>query len=173
MLTQAEPSASGIADLSGVRGGAALIVLFAHVIQVFWLRFSGLDTFLHLSSSAASHYAVVTFFVLSGFLITHSIELNARRYGRLRLDVFFAARIARLYPPLLVAIALSVAIYLLLGYFDLPGRAGQMKLVNDLYSAREIIHVTPREWLSALLMSHGMLEINGPLWSLYMQANTT
>lgn len=163
-------TAARFEHLAAIRGIAAFVVLLAHIVQIFWLRFWGLQSWQHIVSSAASQYAVMTFFVLSGFLIAHSVESNIRRNGVLKLSEFFAARFARLYPPFLFAIVLSVAIYMCLEFFSLPGRVGAMRLVGDLYAARDIIHLPAKEVLTALPMGYGMLEINGPLWSLYMEA---
>lgn len=156
--------------LVAVRGIAAFVVLAAHVIQVFWLRIFGLGSWPHVVSSTASYYAVVTFFVLSGFLIAYSVDLNMRRNGRLDLGEFFAARLARLYPPLLFAIALSLLVFLLLNAFGLTGTFGPIKFDGDLFVAREVIRLPPEDLLSALLMKSGLLDINGPLWSLYIEA---
>lgn len=103
--------------LSAIRGIAAFVVLLAHIVQIFWLRIYGLQSWPHVISSEASYYAVVIFFVLSGFLIAHSVESNVKRNGELKLSEFFAARIARLYPPFIFAIVLSVFIYFLLDFF--------------------------------------------------------
>jgi peptidoglycan/LPS O-acetylase OafA/YrhL len=156
--------------LAAVRGLAALVVLFSHLVQIHFLRFIGLDTPLHIASSIASEYAVVVFFILSGYLISHSLESNIELHGRLRLDVYTAARIARLYPPMLFAVALSLLVYLCMGWFELPGRDGPLRLAGDLYSVRDEVHIRAGEVAGALLMLQGMLEINGPLWSLYMEA---
>lgn len=163
-------SASYFDNLAGVRGLAAAVVLVSHVVQLYFLRFIGLGTPLHQVSSIASEYAVVVFFILSGYLITHTLEANIERNGRLRLDVFAAARIARLYPPFLFAILVSLAVFFLMDFLALPGRSGPLRLPGDLYSAREIVHLPFAEILPALGMLNGMLEINGPLWSLYMEA---
>lgn len=162
-------SRSYFENLAGVRGAAAAVVLFAHVVQLHFLRF-GLNTSLHQVSSIASEYAVVVFFILSGYLITHTLEANIERNGKLRLDVYAAARIARLYPPFLYAIGVSLLVFLVMDLFDLPGRSGPMRLPGDLYAARDIVHLPLGEIKRALLMLQGMLEINGPLWSLYMEA---
>jgi peptidoglycan/LPS O-acetylase OafA/YrhL len=156
-------------NLAGVRGAAAGVVLLAHVVALHFLRF-GLDTSLHQVSSIASEYAVVVFFILSGYLITHTLEANIERNGKLRLDIYAAARIARLYPPFLYAIGVSLLVFLVMDHFGLPGRSSPMRLPSDLYAAREIVHLPLGEIKRALLMLQGMLEINGPLWSLYMEA---
>ena len=163
-------SASYFSNLAGVRGMAAVIVLVSHVVQLHFLRFIGLGTPLHQIFSLASEYAVVVFFILSGYLIAHTLETNIERNGKLRLGVFAAARIARLYPPLLYAVGVSLVVFLIMDVFGLPGRAGPLSLPGDVYAAREVVHLRASEIGGALTMMQGMLEINGPLWSLYMEA---
>ncbi|MBX3611668.1 MAG: acyltransferase [Hydrogenophaga sp.] len=163
-------SGSHIDRLSGVRGLAALVVLLAHLAQIHLLRFEGLGTPLHRVSSVASEYAVIVFFVLSGYLITHTLEANIRRNGSVDMGEYLTARIARLYPPFLLAVGVSIAVYGSLDTLALPGRGGAMSLPGDLYAAREIVHLHGSEVLNALFMIRGMLEINGPLWSLYIEA---
>jgi peptidoglycan/LPS O-acetylase OafA/YrhL len=157
-------------NLNGVRGVAAAIVLIAHVVQLHFLRFIGLDTPLHQISSVGSEYAVIVFFILSGYLIAHTLEANIERYGKLRLDIYAAARIARLYPPFLYAVGVSLLVFLVMDFYRLPGRGSSMRLSSDLYAAREMVHLSLGEIKQALFMLQGMLEINGPLWSLYMEA---
>jgi peptidoglycan/LPS O-acetylase OafA/YrhL len=50
------------------------------------------------------------FFVLSGFLITSMLASEARRNGRISLKRFYARRIVRLYPPIVLTVAL-IGIY--------------------------------------------------------------
>ena len=157
-------------NLAGIRGVAAAVVLLSHIVQLHFLRFTGLNTPLHQISSITSEYAVVVFFILSGYLITHTSEANIKRNGKLRFDTFLAARIARLYPPFLYAIGVSIIVFLAMDIFGLPGRRGPLSLPDDLYSAREIINLSLGEIKQALFMLQGMLEINGPLWSLYIEA---
>lgn len=163
-------SRSNIDNLAGIRGVAAAVVLFSHIVQLHFLRFVGLNTPLHQISSITSEYAVEVFFILSGYLITHTLEANIERNGKLRLDIYVAARIARLYPPFLYAIGVSIAVFLAMDIFGLPGRSGPLSLPGDFYAAREIVHMSLGEVKQALFMLQGMLEINGPLWSLYIEA---
>lgn len=156
--------------LSGIRGLAAAVVLFSHVVQIHFLRLIGLNTPLHQVSSIASEYAVVVFFILSGFLITHTLETNIERNGELRFEQYLAARIARLYPPFLYAIGISLMVYSLMEVFSLPGRNGPISSPGDLYAARDMVSLSLKETWLAIFMLQGMLEINGPLWSLYMEA---
>lgn len=157
-------------NLAGIRGVAAAVVLLSHVVQLHFLRFFGLNTPVHQISSITSEYAVVVFFILSGYLIAHTLEANIERNGQLKLDVYAAARIARLYPPFLYAIVVSLTVFLIMDIFGLPGRGGSLSLPGDLYAARDIVHLSLVEIGGAFFMLQGMLEINGPLWSLYMEA---
>jgi peptidoglycan/LPS O-acetylase OafA/YrhL len=156
-------------DLATVRGLAAIVVLLSHVVQVHFLRFTGLNTPLHWISSIASEYAVVVFFILSGYLIAHTLEANIKRNGTLRLDVYVIARIARIYPPFLYSIGVSLTVFFILDVFELPGRSSPMRLPTDLYASRDFVHLSFHEIKKALFMFDGLLEINGPLWSLYIE----
>jgi len=163
-------SATYFESLSGIRGLAAAVVFISHLVQIHFLRFTGLGTPLHQLSSLASEYAVMVFFVLSGYLITHSLEENISRNGRLRLDIFLTARMARIYPPLLFSIVLSATVFFVIKMYGLPGSGAPLSIPGDLYAAREVIHLSILEIVGAIVMLQGMLEINGPLWSIYIEA---
>ncbi len=157
--------------LTGIRGIAAMVVLLSHIIQVFWLRYEDFPAWARVASSLSSTYAVMTFFVLSGFLIAHSIEENTRRnQGILDIKDFIAARFARIYPPFIFSVIVSICIFAILTIFDMPGVASQLKFSGDVYSARDIIKITTAELALSLMMLQGLLDINGPLWSLYIEA---
>lgn len=161
---------SNFDNLSAIRGVSAVVVLGAHVVQVHFLRIVGLGSPLHKLSSVASEYAVIVFFILSGYLIAHTLEANIKCNGSLRLGSYVAARIARLYPPFLYAVGVSLVVFLVMDFFGLPGRSGPLRLPGDLYAVREVVHLSLGEIVRAGFMLQGMLEVNGPLWSLYMEA---
>ena len=81
--------------LEGIRGFAALYVLFYHAALLHG-RFALIEAF--------GQEAVIAFFVLSGFVI----HLSALR-KRQSLAEFMAARIVRIYPVLLVALLVAYA----------------------------------------------------------------
>jgi peptidoglycan/LPS O-acetylase OafA/YrhL len=156
-------------NLASIRGGAALVVLLAHTITILLLRFIGLGTWTHLISSYSSYYAVITFFVLSGFLITRSIDLNIKRNNTLILKEYFIARFARIYPPFFVAVILTTFIFSIMSLLNLPGINTPLKLPEDLFSAREFLNLNPKELIPVSVMAYGLLDINGALWSLYIE----
>jgi peptidoglycan/LPS O-acetylase OafA/YrhL len=52
---------------------------------------------------------------------------------------------------------------------NLPGIESPLAINGDIYSARDIITVTQVDVLNSLTMRNGLLIINGPLWSLYVE----
>jgi peptidoglycan/LPS O-acetylase OafA/YrhL len=130
-----------------LRGWAALVVLAAHVYQVFLLPQLG-DGLVAIVGTFAKH-AVLLFFLLSGYLITQSIKANIRKNGRFDHAEYVVHRIARIYPPLIGSIAVVLACWAL---------AAGGRLV-----------VTPMDVPNVLLMRNGMVEANEPLWSLYIE----
>ena len=79
--------------LDAVRGFSAIVVLVAHINQVYNLPIVGLNGFMHLFFGIAARYAVISFFVLSGFLITTSILKNISNNKRFDALDFFKRRL--------------------------------------------------------------------------------
>lgn len=157
-------------NLDYLRAIAALVVFFSHALQIFWLPVVGLGSFLHHFCHTLSESAVLVFFVLSGYVITFSMNKNIyRNNGSLISSEYFLHRFARVYPPLLLSIFVSIAVFLMLQLFNLPGYEAPLGLPRDIYHAREYLRISVFEVATALAMYGGLLEINGPLWSLYIE----
>lgn len=136
------------------RGLAALIVFMAHICQMFFWPVWGADSWPAHASSYAAQGAVAVFFVLSGYLITQSIQQNVKRNGIFDAGAYTASRITRIYPPLIGSIGVCVVVWAIIHGLGLP-------------AARATLH--PGEIGRALTMQDGMLDINGPLWSLFVE----
>jgi len=151
-----------------LRGVASIAVLIPHAAAVFLYRFLGPDHPLALAGGTIARHAVLVFFLLSGFLITLSIVTNVYRNGRLDVAEYLAARIARIYPPLVGAIVIVLVAFAIIHGLGLPG-ANRYGQPGDLYAVREQFTVKAKDVLLALLMQNGMLDADGPLWSLYIE----
>lgn len=98
MTTTATPHASEhpsfdyIPGLDGLRAGAVLLVLVAH---------------LGFSTAIPGGFGVTLFFFVSGLLITRLLLAEHAQYGRIAIGRFYVRRLFRLYPALLVAVALA------------------------------------------------------------------
>lgn len=147
--------------IHALRGFAALLVVWAH-LSGFWLYSRGAESTLqdiynnligdplHLLYSGG-HVAVVVFFLVSGFVITH-VSLRERAYE------FVVKRVLRIFPVLIVAILvtyLSYKIALLMGT-DIPGVHG-----GSFW-----------KWLSSLVLLDGWFFPDRPLnvtWTLVIE----
>src|SRR3712207_2606619 len=89
------PSAGRIPTVEGLRGLAALIVVFDHVIHKDW----------GLWAWSQQNHGITLFAVLTGFLLSAPF-LRARLEGRPapRATAFLRARAARIYPGYWVAL---------------------------------------------------------------------
>jgi peptidoglycan/LPS O-acetylase OafA/YrhL len=101
-------------ELDAVRGIASLIVVFDHFSQLFY-RHIGVSLKDPVSLLKATPFgiliqgssAVITFFVLSGFVL--SIPFRAGGHSSISWPRFVSKRIVRLYLPFLIALALAAA----------------------------------------------------------------
>lgn len=84
-------------DLDGLRGIAVVLVVWCH----FWP-----------TSHVPGALGVDIFFVLSGYLITTLLLAELEQRGRVRLWRFYARRVARLYPALLLMLAVAAPLAL-------------------------------------------------------------
>ena len=97
-------------QLQGIRGLAALLVAVGHCLGLFatpaW--------FSRLKDYSNGHAAVVMFFVLSGFVLTLSLQNKHDAPAE-----FYLKRLFRIYPAWIVACAVSLG-YLALVHFRFP-----------------------------------------------------
>lgn len=95
--------------MSSIRGIAALIVAAVHTFQVFTLPYFGLYGPAHLTTSFLATYAVIAFFIVSGFMIYLSISRHKDDCGLFDMKSFFLARAFRIYPPLLASVIIYIS----------------------------------------------------------------
>src|SRR3954447_3264988 len=147
------------------RGLAALVVFVAHLNQIYIWRFFQPVSWMEMVSGWAARAAVLVFFLLSGLLITKSIISNIKRNGYFEPTDYLLNRIARLYPPLLFAVLLTVVVASVIHFLGLPGSTGALGTVRP-----SGVPFTFTELARALMLYDGMTEANGPLWTLYIEA---
>jgi len=136
--------------IDSLRGIAALMVVIGHLSLTVESTFSAtLPSFIY-SIIKSGHWGVEIFFVISGFVIAHSVrdgQWNFRYLG-----LFALRRSIRLDPPYWVVIALEVAlIYLSLHFFpDLGTTLPNLKqLAAHLVYMQELLglgHLLPIFW---------------------------
>lgn len=152
--------------LDGLRGAAALMVVWYHVFEGFaFAEGSAIDVFNH------GHLGVDFFFILSGFVISYAYDdrWNEGSKQRLTMGSFFKRRLIRLHPMLIMGAIIGTITFLLQGGVKWDGSA------------------TPIQWtMIALLLTmffipaypgasydirgnSEMFPLNGPSWSLFFE----
>ncbi|MHC2530023.1 peptidoglycan/LPS O-acetylase OafA/YrhL [Rhizobium leguminosarum] len=132
-----------IAFLDELRGVAALSVVLLHASQIFGF-----------SLGSYAYLAVDFFFCLSGFVLAHGYDQKLRS-GGLRSSAFFLKRLARLYPMIVVGVAVGVLAAVFasephISLHDIPILTVGALLLLPL----------------GLLAGQEAFSINSPLWSL-------
>ncbi len=153
--------------LDGLRGVAAILVLFYHIFEGF--------SFAEVTNKAGSglistlnhaHIAVDFFFILSGFVISYAYD---DRWKAMSTRQFFKRRLIRLHPMLIMGALIGTAAFAFTGFEKWDGSH------------------TPAEWaMTALLLTMFMIPalpglpyevrgngemfpLNGPAWSLFFE----
>jgi peptidoglycan/LPS O-acetylase OafA/YrhL len=112
-VTSTRTKPSDIPALTGVRFGAALLVLVGHASAI--IRFSGPAPFWHVCLSQLSGLGMPLFFVLSGFVIHYNYSQPVYAQALRGSCNFFVARFARLYPMYFVVLCVDLFFH---GHFD-------------------------------------------------------
>jgi len=105
-----------LTSLDALRGIAALGVVLYHFTSLFAIKFSytELSAIFPSGYSHLGRYGVELFFIISGFVISMSIENSNNVYR------FFVSRFSRLFPTFWAAVFISsVFIWAFNGQFDL------------------------------------------------------
>lgn len=153
-----------------LRAISAVVVFISHLFQIFWMPVVGSDHPLSHLMHHASVVAVLTFFVLSGYVIAMSLNRNLGiNNGKFHETEYFVSRIIRIYPPFIFSILLVVLIYIIVNVLKLPGTTSPLSTAMDVYQAREYFTLNFREILTAFALLNGLEQMNGPLWSLYIE----
>jgi peptidoglycan/LPS O-acetylase OafA/YrhL len=154
-----------------LRGVSALVVAVVHAFQIFIIPYCGYWTYPHLLTSLVATYAIVAFFIVSGFMIHLSVRRH-RANGGFNSYGFARARILRIYPPLIVAILITIVVYLVISGFALHG-SESYRLGGELNVVRESATLEWSAIPSTFFLLYGAvpeapppLNMDGALWTL-------
>ena len=148
--------------LDGLRGVAALLVIWYHVFEGFAFAGGGMIT-----SINHGYLAVDFFFMLSGFVISYAYD---GRLGKsMSLKNFFKRRLIRLHPMVIMGVLIGVVFYLLQGGVKWDGTpVPTSQIIIAAVLGMLFIPVIPGA--SYDIRGNGeMFPLNGPSWSLFFE----
>lgn len=145
--------------LNGLRGVAALMVIWYHVFEAF--ATSPIDQkFNH------GYLAVDFFFILSGFVIGYAYH---DRWTRMTKKDFFKRRLIRLHPMIIMGTILGVITFLIQGSEQWNGTKVSISMVM-LAMLLHLFLIPAAPGTGAEVRGNGeMYPLNGPAWSLFFE----
>ena len=153
--------------LDGLRGVAAILVLFYHIFEGF--------SFAELTNGAGDgiirtlnhgHIAVDFFFILSGFVISYAYD---DRWDKMTVGGFFKRRLIRLHPMLVMGTIIGAFTFALSGFARWDGSTTPIGWVmTALLLTMLMIPAVPG--VPYEVRGNGeMFPLNGPGWSLFFE----
>ena len=152
--------------LDGLRGAAALMVVWYHVFEGFaFAQGTGIETFNH------GHLGVDFFFMLSGFVISYAYDdrWQAPAGKRLTLGNFFKRRLIRLHPMIIIGALIGMTTFLIQGGVRWDGAETPILWVMvALLMGMLLLPAYPGAGYD--VRGNGeMYSLNGPSWSLFFE----
>ncbi len=153
--------------LDGLRGVAALLVLWYHIFEGFAFAETtngagnGLITTLN-----HGHIAVDFFFILSGFVISYAYD---DRWGKMSIGGFFKRRLIRLHPMLVMGAVIGVIAFLIEGCKQWNGTTTPTSRVM-IAALLTMLMIPALPGAPHEVRGNGeMFPLNGPTWSLWFE----
>ena len=148
--------------LDGLRGVAALMVIWYHVFEGFaFASNSAIETLNH------GYLAVDFFFILSGFVIGYAYD---DRWGKsLTMKDFFKRRLIRLHPMVIMGAVLGAITFCIQGSVQWDGKhvAISMRMLSLLCT---IFFIPAMPGVGYEVRGNGeMFQLIGPCWSLFFE----
>lgn len=154
--------------LDSLRGLLSLMVVLQHAATAFVYSLEGLTSPINIYIGFFAHYAVIFFFVLSGYVITISINENIKRNEFFSISEYAIARCVRIIPPLIGTIILSIILMHVLIHYNAQTATGDFKFfIRNIYTPD--IYLQLSSIFSATIFGNldgGATNVNGALWSL-------
>ncbi len=155
--------------LDGLRGVAALLVLWYHVLEGYSFS-TGVNTgeFPPITPLNHGYLAVDFFFMLSGFVIGYAYD-DRWKDGRMTLKDFFRRRLIRLHPMVIAGAVVGVVMFCLQGGVQWDGtRVATSMILWAVLFQLFLIPTTPGSG-SEVRGNGEMFPLNGPSWSLFFE----
>ena len=153
--------------LDGLRGVAAILVVFYHIFEglAFAAATNGVGDGL-ITTLNHGHIAVDFFFILSGFVISYAYD---DRWGKMSTWQFFKRRLVRLHPMLVMGAVIGALAFAFVGFGKWDGTVAPVEWVmTAMLLTMFMIPAVPG--VPYEVRGNGeMFPLNGPAWSLFFE----
>lgn len=148
--------------LDGLRGVAALLVVWYHLFEGFAFAGGGV-----IQTVNHGYLAVDFFFLLSGFVLSYAYD---ERWGKmLSLGGFFKRRLIRLHPMVLFGAVVGLVAYLIQGGEQWGGDKMPLSAVMTALLLAMCLLPMPAGAGCDVRGNGEMFPLNGPTWSLFFE----
>ena len=155
--------------LDGLRGAAALMVLWYHVFEGFaFAKGSVIETFNH------GHLGVDFFFMLSGFVISYAYDDRWKKNGTvldkpMTISDFIKRRLIRLHPMLVMGAFIGLITFLIQGGVRWDGTSTPLSWTLAAFFLT-LLFIPAYPGAAYDIRGNGeMFPLNGPNWSLFFE----
>lgn len=126
-------------NLNSMRFLAAVVVIIHHVeMAKYWFDLPNIYTNTFVGG-VFGKLAIISFFVLSGFLITYLLLEEHRRSGTISIKDFYKRRILRIWPVYYLVVILSLFVFPAISFLDIPGLSEEM---SDGFALKSMLYLT-------------------------------
>ena len=153
--------------LDGLRGVAAILVLFYHIFEGFsFAEVTNGDGDGIIRVLNHGHIAVDFFFILSGFVISYAYD---DRWKKMSTWQFFKRRLIRLHPMLVMGAIIGTMAFAIVGFEKWDGTTAPMGWVMTAMLLT-IFMIPAVPGVPYEVRGNGeMFPLNGPAWSLFFE----
>ncbi len=145
--------------LNGLRGIAALMVIFYHIFEAF-------ATSPYDQKFNHGYLAVDFFFILSGFVIAYAYD---DRWNKMTMKDFFKRRLIRLHPLIVIGFVFGVITFLIQGSVKWDGSPTPLSMVM-LATLLSLFLIPAYPGAGYDIRGNTeMFPLNGPTWSLFFE----
>lgn len=138
-------------NLNSMRFLAAVMVIIHHVeMAKHWFGLPNIYTNSFVGG-VFGKLAIISFFVLSGFLITYLLLEEHRRSATISIKSFYWRRILRIWPVYYLVVILSLFVLPQFSFLDIPGLSEH---IGDAFTFKSILYLTFLPNLGYTLYEH-------------------
>lgn len=148
-------------NLNGLRYLACMVVIVTHTEMIKWVY--GMENYYTEGLKRFGHLAVISFFVLSGYLITYLLMAEKTKMGTISIKNFYMRRILRIWPLYFFTILLGLFVWPHIPFFEIPGQAS-IQDVNFWSMALLYLLILPN--IAVKVFNPSPVPLLGPSWSI-------